>query len=299
MPEGVVAMVNGESIHVRTVQALLDSRSGAMGMWQRPTLANLKDLYGEALGTLIVQALVRQELGRLQMQVTDEELDAAVDEVRRDYGDEDFAAHLTELSLDEVQWRHLMRDMLAVQKFEKLLLVPEMEISLEEIRAYYSQQKNMLLLPEIFEVCFVSGLTRAAVEAFSGSFQAHEERDPSDVDVQCIETRKEEIPQKWSGPLEKLKDQQCAHVQKNDGLWQNLCLKSRQEARTMSLTEAFPYIEYILLEEKKNAAFEAWLTDSLNTAEIKVSPLFRETFSDGTSDGSASSEAMRSETSEK
>ncbi|MDO5483879.1 MAG: SurA N-terminal domain-containing protein, partial [Desulfovibrionaceae bacterium] len=109
LPEGVVATVNGEAIHLRTVQALLDSRSGALGMLRRPTLANLKHLYGDALGTLIVQALVRQELGRRHLQVSDAELREAVDEVRKDYGQEEFAAHLTELSLDELQWEYLMR----------------------------------------------------------------------------------------------------------------------------------------------------------------------------------------------
>ena len=67
LPEGVIATVNGEPIHLRTVQALLDSRSGALGMQRRPTLANLKNLYGEGLGTLVVQALIRQRSWRPQL----------------------------------------------------------------------------------------------------------------------------------------------------------------------------------------------------------------------------------------
>ena len=46
LPEGVVATVNSEPIHLRTVQALLDSRSAALGTLQRPSLENMKRQYG-------------------------------------------------------------------------------------------------------------------------------------------------------------------------------------------------------------------------------------------------------------
>ena len=84
LPEGVVATVNSEPIHLRTVQALLDSRSAALGTLQRPSLENMKRQYGEALGTLIIHALVRQELERRQIPVAGATMEQAVALVRGD-----------------------------------------------------------------------------------------------------------------------------------------------------------------------------------------------------------------------
>ena len=69
LPDGVVATVNGEPITLRRLQALLDSRSPSLGtMRSNPSLEKMKHAYGEALGTLIIYALVRQDLHRLHMQ---------------------------------------------------------------------------------------------------------------------------------------------------------------------------------------------------------------------------------------
>lgn len=85
LPEGVVATVNGEPVHLRSVQSLLDSRSAALGTLQSSSLENMKRRYGEALGTLIIHALVRQELEHRQIPVGDAALELAVAQVRGDY----------------------------------------------------------------------------------------------------------------------------------------------------------------------------------------------------------------------
>ena len=51
-----------------------------------PSLENMRREYGEALGTLIIYALVRQDLQRLQMAESPAALEAAVAEVNNDSG---------------------------------------------------------------------------------------------------------------------------------------------------------------------------------------------------------------------
>ena len=70
LPDGVVATVNGEPITLRRLQTLLDSRSPSLGAMRKPSLENMRREYGEGLGTLIIYALVRQDLQRLQMTVS-------------------------------------------------------------------------------------------------------------------------------------------------------------------------------------------------------------------------------------
>ena len=88
LPEGVVATVNGEPVYLRTIQALLDGRTSAGGAWETPSLKIMKSRYGDALGTLIVNALVRQELVRRKLAVNDEDMEKTLAEVRADYGQE-------------------------------------------------------------------------------------------------------------------------------------------------------------------------------------------------------------------
>jgi len=277
LPEGVVATVNGEAIHLRTVQALLDSRSGALGMLRRPTLANLKDLYGDALSTLIVQTLIRQELERRQLQVSEAELDEALRAVRDDYSQEGLATHLTELSLDELHWRFLMRDLLAVQKFEKLLLQPAITVSLDEVRAYYAHRQKDFLLPAVMELCFVSAESRDEVEDFGSAFALQKQEAKKGVMVQHMDVQTEDIPLEWAKAVARLKPRQCAPPRAVGQNWQSICLKERRTAHVMLLAEAFPLVERILREEKKDAVFEAWLEKSVADTEIRISPLLLET----------------------
>ena len=65
LPEGVVATVNGEAIHIRTVQAYMDGNSPGLGTRNQPPDTNqLRRDYGEALSDIIIQTLAMQDLQR-------------------------------------------------------------------------------------------------------------------------------------------------------------------------------------------------------------------------------------------
>ncbi|MDR2800790.1 MAG: SurA N-terminal domain-containing protein [Desulfovibrio sp.] len=118
LPEGVVATVNGEPIYLRTIQALLDGRTSAGGAWETPSLKIMKSRYGDALGTLIVNSLVRQELARRKLAVSDGDMEKTLAEMRADYGQKEFSRIFANESLHEAEWQILLRDHLSVQRFE-------------------------------------------------------------------------------------------------------------------------------------------------------------------------------------
>lgn len=276
LPEGVVATVNGEPVYLRTVQALLDSRSAALGTTQRPSLENMKRQYGDALGTLIIYALVRQDLRDLHIPVTDAALEAAVAAIRADYGgQEGLARFLAEESLDENEWRVLMRDHLAVQSFEKRILLPGIRVSLGDVRAYYKEHENDFNLPETLDVCLVSAVERKAVDAFCASFvPGRPVRDelPATLLLQCQEISAAQLPPAWRKKAEKLAPGQCAPPVQEEGRWFGIALAGRSPAHTMSMAEAYPIIENILRQQRKEAAFERWLTAALERAQVRVNP---------------------------
>ena len=276
LPEGVVATVNGEPIYLRTVQALLDSRSAALGTLQRPSLENMKRQYGDALGTLIIYTLVRQDLRDLQIPVTDAALEAAVATIREDYGGEEgLARFLADESLDENEWRVLMRDHLAMQSFEKRILLPGIRISLNDVRSYYKEHEAEFALPEILDVCLISSLESQPVQTFCSAFASGHpvEKEPSaNLMVQCQEISAAQLPPAWRKKTEKLAPGQCAAPVQEDGRWYGLALKGRNAAHTMGVAEAYPLIESILQQQRKDAAFESWLTTALGRAKVRVNP---------------------------
>ena len=276
LPEGVVATVNSEPIYLRTVQALLDSRSAALGTMQRPSLENMKRQYGDALSTLIIYALVRQDLRDLQIPVTDAALEAAVAAIRADYGgQEGLARFLADESLDENEWRVLMRDHLAIQSFEKRILLPGIRISLDDVRVYYKEHETEFNLPETLDVCLISAVERQFVDGFCASFvsgRPAREEQARDLLLQCQEMNLAQLPPAWRKKAEKLAPGQCASPVQEDGRWYGLALAGRNPAHTMGVAEAYPLIENILRQQRKEAAFERWLTTALERAQVRVNP---------------------------
>ena len=276
LPEGVVAMVNGEPIRLRTLQTLLDGRSAALGILQRPSLEHMKRRYGEALGALIIHALVRQELERLHIPVGDAAMEQAVALVRDDYGPGGLSKVLTDESLDETAWQTLMRDHLAMLTFEKRVLLPGIRVRLDEVRAYYQERQADFRLPESLDVCFVSSENREALEAFCESLPAGGKTPPETVLAQCLEVGADEVPPPWNREMLALRPGHCLAARRRDDVWESVGLVERLKARSLELSEAYPLIEHILREQKKSAAFEQWLENSLSRAAVRVSPLLRD-----------------------
>lgn len=276
LPEGVVATVNGEPIYLRTVQALLDGRSAALDTMQRPSLENMKRQYGDALGTLIIYALVNQELRNLQIPVTESAVESAVANVRADYGgEEELARFLAEESLDGNEWRLLMRDYLAMQSFEKRVLLPGIRISLDNVRGYYKKHEAEFNLPETLDICLISAVERQAVDNFCASFASVgpvREEQTGELLLQCVEAGAVQLPKAWQKGLEKLAPGQCLPPRQEGDRWFGLALVRRNPAHVMSVAEAYPLIENILREREKEAAFERWLTAALSRAQVRVNP---------------------------
>lgn len=276
LPEGVVATVNGDPIYLRTVQALLDGRSAALDTMQRPSLENMKRQYGDALGTLIIYALVNQELRNLQIPVTDSAVESAVAHVRADYGgEEELARFLAEESLDVNEWRLLMRDHLAMQSFEKRVLLPGIRISLDNVRGYYKKHEVEFNLPETLDICLISAPDRQGVDSFCASFASVgpvREELAGEVLLQCVEAGEAQLPKESQKGLEKLAPGQCLPPRQEGDRWLGLALVRRNAAHVMSVAEAYPLIENILREREKEAAFERWLTAALSRAQVRVNP---------------------------
>lgn len=290
LPDGIVATINGEAIRLSSVQALMDSRSASLGIPHRPSLETMKTRYGNALSTLVIHTLARQELARQGLAVSDAELEQAIDEVRADFGPGGLEQFLTDASVREADWKDLMRDHLAMELFQKRVLLPSAKVSLDEARAYYARHKADFALPSYLDVCLASApqkeMLAAYCRAFSAGVKARAEEaakaefaslsgaaaEESGVLAQCLEVQRAETPPAWRKELETLAPGACGQMRQQDGEWRVVALAGRQAGRALELAEAYPLIESILLEEKKSAAFAQWLEKSIARSTIMVAP---------------------------
>ena len=271
LPDGVVATVNGEPITLRRLQTLLDSRSPSLGAMRTPSLENMRREYGEALGTLIIYALVRQDLQRLQMAVSPATLEAAVNEVKNDYGGGDgLDKYLTEESLDPAEWRALLLDHLSMLAFEKKVLASGIRISLPELRDYYQTHEDDFQMPETLRVCLISAESRKDVEGFCAVFPGGMSEARKKVQLQCLNVRAGDLPQIWQKAAMALKPGQCATPRQEEGLWRGLALIEKRPPTQMNLAETYPLVENVLREQKMSEAFESWLEKTLAASKIKV-----------------------------
>ena len=271
LPDGVVATVNGESITLRRLQTLLDSRSPSLGAMRTPSLENMRREYGEGLGTLIIYALVRQDLQRLQLSVSPAMLETAMTAVKNDYGGGDgLDKYLAEESLDPAEWRALLLDHLSMLTFEKRVLAAGIRISLPELRDYYQTHEDDFHMPETLRLCLISGASRKDVEGFCAVFPGDADLARAKVHLQCQNVRPDDLPQTWRKAAAALKPGQCAPVRQEEGLWHSIGLLERHPPADIKLAEAYPLVEGILREQKMSEAFETWIDKALAQSTIKV-----------------------------
>jgi hypothetical protein len=96
---GVVARVNGKPIYLTQLEYKYDLSHEGNGEFV-PSVAQVREEYGQILGDLIVQELVSQELEQRNIPVSAKELKDAENEVRSDYPDDSFEQILIEEYID-------------------------------------------------------------------------------------------------------------------------------------------------------------------------------------------------------
>lgn len=266
LPPGTVASVNGELISLHSVQALLDSRSAALGITHRPSVTDMQASYREALAILIAHTLVRQELAEKGLGVSENEMEEAIDQIRDEF--DGLADFLAEASLREDEWRQLMRDHLALRIFTERELLPSIKISLSEVQAYYTEHEKDFSLPENGLVCYAAADSREALEAWCGSLN-DSEFSPGPL-AHCMRQPLSENTPPWE--LKKIRQRTCGKILEQDGQWRTVAIREKAPASQPRLSEIYGLIENILIEQKKLAAFNEWLEKKMAAASILGSP---------------------------
>lgn len=279
LPEGVVATVNGEAVHIRTVQAYMDGNSPGLGTRNQPPDTNrLRRDYGEALSDIIIQTLAIQDLQRRGIRGLEERTRDLEEEIRDDYGPGEFDSYLAEESIDPTEWRRLLRGFVALQMLEDMVLEPELRVSRDEVLAYYREHEAAFRLPERYSVCLASSASKEALQQWREAFVS--DRTPAvgkDVATRCTEIPARELAPPWNREVPSLKPGESTRPQADEnGGFTSIGLVARLAAETPPPAAVYALIEREVRRQKRPPAFDDWLEDALAHSRIAVSPLLRE-----------------------
>nr|WP_320169694.1 SurA N-terminal domain-containing protein [Maridesulfovibrio sp.] len=272
---GVVARVNGRPVYLSQLDYKYDLKhDGSEGYV--PSVSQVRSEYGQMLGDLIVQELVSQELEKRGMPVSQAELKAAEDEVRSDYPDDSFEQILIEEYIDINAWRSQLKYQLAMEKFYREILRPEIKIDYKEAEDYYRTHISEFYQPAGCRFVMVKGLSGDLV--LKGSELYRQGVSPAEiseklrqVSVREVWIRDGQIPSAWKNFVDKLEPGEASQIisQGNEVLC--LILKEKKPATLLTPLQAYPKVEKVLLEKKLKSRFEKWLDSELAAARIEIS----------------------------
>jgi hypothetical protein len=280
---GIVARVNGRPIHLRQLEARYDlNQMGGLGDLS-PSVSRLRLDYGQILGDLIVQELIAQELETGELAITDQEVETAEAEVRRDYPEGAFEQVLIEEYIDLQEWRNQLRAKLSLDRFVNGVLRPRIQIGQEEARAYYNDHVNDFYLPPRVEFFVFRAGNRADLERAVKLYGNSNSTDSftgllSQVQVHKLKMREDRLPPTWHMALKELGEGKASAILADKTGFQVFIPVERTPGKVLDPSSAYPLVERILIERKMRQIFDEWLQAALARSSIKVSVHLLEEF---------------------
>lgn len=272
---GEIAFVNGTPITLKQLQAAHDALVLSGDSPSRATPA-LQNEYGNILAELIVQELVLQEMERLHIAISQEELAAEEALIRSDFPGDEFERMMLEESMDIDNWRKTLYRSLSMRKFWNKALRQQVTLTAQEVEEYYLEHQEAFQIPEIMHFIQISGLVREQITTAAEQFKQLPDaatiqgRFPS-LTVREIHMHVDRLAPEQLAGLTGLRALESSAVMDLNGEFFTMILLGKEKARTMTRTETYAMIEGILLEEKSQVEFDKWVAARVGKSTIKVS----------------------------
>ncbi|SHN50328.1 SurA N-terminal domain-containing protein [Desulfovibrio litoralis] len=277
LPYGTVAQINGKNISIKDLEAIADSNTaGILSDKLDYSVEGVRKNYTKALGDLIVVTLVEEELEKLGLSITKEDVANEENLIRGDYPEHEFERQLLEDRLDLDIWRKQLKGRLAVRRFHEKVLQPLISVSTEEFKEYSQlhsknipSQKYFRLLQSENKSMLENALKTAVNKELPNNFQ---ELFPG-VSIKEVRLAINRIEPKTLNQINKLKPGEAGLIFKDpeSNEYGAYILLENIEERTMEFSELFKLNEKAILEEKIDFAFKIWIERTVRKAKIRIS----------------------------
>ncbi len=232
------------------------------------------------LRQVIDRELTLAEARRLELTVSPEEVEAALAEYRRDYPDDEFDKLLQAQGISLAQWRAELAERLLMEKVLNQAVYASIEISEEQISAYYQAHRDEFDRPaqvrarqivldsedqgrEVLAQLRKGASFAEMAELFSLSPDAENGGDLGYFP-------RGEMPPEFDAVVFNLPVGELSDLVKSDYGFHIFLVEDRREARSLSQAEAAAEIEALLRRAEEERAYQDWLMELGAKARIDV-----------------------------
>ncbi len=282
----VAAIVNGEEISKADLDEQVDRlREQSPQMFEgEDGEARILDFKRRLLENMIDNVLVRQAAEERGITVTDEELDAQIDELKSGFpSEDDFNTALADANLTMDDLRDQLREQLATQRLMEELM-GDTEVTEAEVSEYYegnqaqfaeqaaTRASHILFEPE----------DRATAEQVLGEIRGGADfaelaqeysKDPGSAsqggDLGWSDPARPFVPE-FTEAMENLGVGEVSDLVETQFGWHIIKIEERREERQRPLTEVAEQIEQMILQQRNAEAYQAFLDEIRAAADIEI-----------------------------
>lgn len=145
LPEHGIAKVNDELITVEEFQREFKDVVLESGKQEKATIEDLKKAL---LDQMIERKILAQEARRSGMKISEEELNQAISEIKKDYPANAFGERLGLKGMSLEEWKVCLEERLLAEKIIRSHLDFQGEIEESEARKYYETHRSLFMIPK-------------------------------------------------------------------------------------------------------------------------------------------------------
>lgn len=279
MPRDMAAQVDERRISAAEFEEAVRSFTGTFGQLPPALEQDLPRVRRGILDRLIDRELMLAEAERRQVRPTAAELERALDSLREGMPAKEFEATLAEAGTDRQAWRRTMERDLTIQKFQEQISAA-LTVGEQEIIDWSARHRHQGERPE--EVRASQILVRNEAEALaarrrilSGTPFAELARQVSlspdaDRGGDLGYFTRGQMPPEFDAVAFTLPRGQLSDVVESAYGYHLFFVTDRRPARTHGAAEVREQVRAMLLAEKRETAFRAWLVQARQKAKIRI-----------------------------
>ncbi len=258
--KGPAAVVNGEEISMKDFQTRLKQRLE----FHRKTAERVdeKKIRESVIQAMIAEKLLIAAAKDNGIEVTDEEVQKAIDNFVKAQGKDRLDSYLKKWNISEDKFKEQVRTQLMINRLIKKL-VPDDSITEKEMKEYFKNSKKPLMKPERVEVKLIQVMTKEEADRIKEELD--KKKDFDKIGEELKKNNKGAVvsnygwiePRLFSGEigdaLKNMKEGEVGGPFKGKEGYYFLKLRKREKERPMSYEEAKEQIKRILLNQRRQA----------------------------------------------
>ncbi len=287
------AIVNGKAIPMSEYETGIDRLNRQIAMTGKaPEEKEMPAMKQRVLDSLVAHELLQQEVEKKGIKVDDAEVNAQLETVKKSSSPEDFAKSLKQMNMTEQELKDHFASQLAVKKLIDKELGPKVEVTPQEVKAFYDGNPEVFKTPEMMRASHILvkvDKTATAEEKAKAmeKIKTAQKRVKGGEDFATVAKEMSDCPSKANGgdldffpkgqmvpafenAVFSMQPGQTSDIVETDFGYHIIKVTGKKEPSTMSFDEIKPRIEQHLKSEKMSKEFPQYVEALKSKAKIEV-----------------------------